>query len=225
MYAQNTKLDYKFALKIYNQSSFEQRSHQAFEDTSNLNVRNVHTTWQYIHPTIAFQWKTKRQNFSEIELIDFSINKRTVSREQVDSAGQVKNVLGTADLKSYAISMRYEYTVMFKKLKQRDFVPSISFAVNSYFKLDQVIPGESNAFKTVQSAFGARGFVTPRLVYYTGSRLFLDFNIPICLMDMSYNVDQHENPSIPTDQQSKTNIDFELFPKVISVRLGVGVKI
>jgi hypothetical protein len=223
--AQNTKLDYKFALKIYNQSSFEQSSNKASVDTLNNNVQNANSTLQYIHPTIAFQWRTKKQNFREIELINFYVNKKTESLEQLDSNGNVDNVLSKRDVYSSGISMRYEYTVIFKKLKASNFVPSISYAASAYFNHDQFVPKSSNAFKNIQSTLGARGFIIPRLTYFVGSKLFVDLNVPICIMDLYYHVNENENPGIPLNQQRISNINFELFPKVISVRLGVGIKI
>jgi len=225
MDAQNAKLDYKFALKLYNQTSFEQSINTVFADTLNLNVRDANTTWQYVHPTIAFQWRSKKQNFREIELIDLYFNKKTESREQLDSNGNTDNVLSKRDLYSSGISLRYEYTVIFKKLKASNFVPSISYAASTYFKVDQFVPKSSNQFKNTQSTLGARGFIIPRLTYFVGSKLFVDLNVPICVMDLYYRVNVNEKPGIPVNQQRISNINFELFPKVISVRIGVGIKI
>jgi hypothetical protein len=225
MYAQNTNLDYKFALKLYNQTSFEQSGNLASVDTLNHQLLDANSTLQYVHPTIAFQWRTKKQNFREIELINFYVNKITESLEQIDSIGNVKNVLSNRDVYSSGISLRYEYTVMFKKLKTSNFVPSISYAANTYFKRDQFVPKNSNAFKNTQSTLGARGFIIPRLTYFLGSKLFVDLNVPICVMDLYYRVNENENPSIPPNQQRINNINFELFPKVMSVRIGVGIKI
>lgn len=223
--AQNTYLDYKYSIKLYNLTAYEQSSENGIVDSLMPMVRNSSTTLQYVHPTFAFQWKTKKQNFKEIELINFYINKTTGSREQLDTIGRVEKVLSKKVLVSSGISLRYEYTVMFKKLKTSKFVPSIGYAANPYFKLDNFVPELSNAFISTKSTLGARGFIIPRLTYFIGSKFFLDLNLPFCVMELYYQVNENENPMIPSNQQRISNINFELFPKVFSARLGLGLKI
>jgi len=222
--AQNTNLDYKNAFKVYNLTTFEQYSKYR-GDTTAYSFRNTTTLLQILHPTIAFQWKTKKYNFHEIELTNFMLSKTGTKTEIVnDTTGSGQMVNGN-DLIATLISARYEYIFNFNKSKDKKLVPSLGFSINPYFRQNNYIPKISTSFKTVERYFGATTFIIPRLTYYLSSKLFIDVNIPLCFSDIYRLTDKDENPAIPARQQTITNYNFELFPKIFSGRLGVGLKL
>ena len=67
-WTQNTNLDYKYAIKIYNLTTFDEYR-ESKSDTTAYSTK----TLQILHPTVAFQWKTKKNNFHEIELTNFML--------------------------------------------------------------------------------------------------------------------------------------------------------
>jgi hypothetical protein len=129
------------------------------------------------------------------------------------------------DLTTTLISLRYEYIVNFNKSKDKKLVPSIGFSINPYFKWNKFSPVISTSFPTSQSFFGARTFITPRLTYCIKPKFFIDINVPLCLSDIYYLNDKKDNPAVPVNQRTITSYDFELFPKIFSGRLGVGLKL
>lgn len=205
--------------------SYEQRADYGFVDSLMPTERISSSTLQYLHPTLAFQWKSKNQNFNEVELINFYIKKNIGAREQLDSLGRVETILSTKILHSSAISFRYEYIVNFRKSKSSRFAPSLGYSGNPYFESEQFLPEKANEYKNGQITIGGRVSVIPRLIYYLGARFYMDLNLPICVMDMYYRVNQNENPSIPSNQRRISTFNFELFPKLLSARLGVGLKL
>jgi len=219
-WAQNTNLDYKNAIKIYNLSTFEE-----YRELKSDSFRYTATTLQLLHPTIAFQWKTKKNNFHEIELTNFMLSKVGTKTETVtNTSGNAQMVSGN-DLTTTLISLRYEYILNFNKSKDKKLVPSIGFGINPYFKQNNYSPKISSSFPTSEDFIGARTFITPRLTYYIKPKIFIDINVPLCLFDTHYLKEEEDNPAIPANQRTATSYDFELFPKIYSGRLGIGLKI
>ena len=223
-WAQNTNLDYKNAFKIYNLTTFEKYSKYR-GDTTAYSFRYTTTTLQILHPTIAFQWKTKKNNFREIELTNFMLSKTGTQTEIVIDSTGIAQMVSRNDLIATLISVRYEYTLNFNKSKDKKLVPSLGFSINPYFRQNTYTPIISTSYKTVERYFGASAFVIPRLTYYLSSKLFIDINIPLSFSDIYCLTDKEENPAIPAKQQTITTYNFELFPKIFSGRLGVGLKL
>ena len=75
-WTQNANLDYKYALKIYNLTTYEEQlKSKRLNDTSSYRYQYTNTTLQILQPTIAFQWKTKKNNLHEIELTSLILGK------------------------------------------------------------------------------------------------------------------------------------------------------
>jgi len=75
-WSQNTNLNYHSGIKLYNTTIFEEQSKSMLvSDTSSVRFQYTNTNSQILHPTIAFQWKSKTNNFHDIELTNFMVNK------------------------------------------------------------------------------------------------------------------------------------------------------
>lgn len=223
-WTQNTNLDYKNAIKIYNLTTFDE--YREFKsDTTAYSFRYTTATVQILHPTIAFQWKTKKNNFHEIELTNFMLSKVGTQTEIVNNTTGNGQMVSGNDLITTAISVRYEYILNFNKSKDKKLVPSIGFGINPYFKQNNYRPKISTSFPTSEDFFGARTLITPRLTYYIKPKLFIDINVPFCFFDTYYLKDKEDNPAVPTKQRTITTYNYEQFPKIFSGRLGVGLKL
>ncbi len=91
-WTQNTNLDYKYALKIYNLTAFEEQTKsKRLNYTSSHHDQYTNTTFQILHPTIAFQWKSNKNNSHEIELTSFKMGKiRTRPENVMDTSNNCK---------------------------------------------------------------------------------------------------------------------------------------
>jgi hypothetical protein len=225
LWSQNENLDYKYAIKLYNLITFEDNSKTGV-DTSLLNTYYfTEKTLQALHPTIAFQWKTKKNDFHEIELTSFRLDKvESATDTIIDSSGMIETVSG-GEILTTSISARYEYILNFNKSNDSKFVPSLGFGINPYYRQSNRMPYVSNEYQSSEKFIGARVFVSPRLTYYFSSRFFIDLNIPICFSDIYFQSDKDEDPTLTIQQRTINTFDFEVFPKFFSGRVGVGLKL
>ncbi len=219
---QNTSLDYKKAIKIYNLTTYEENVRYSGGGTA-YSFPNYISSYQILQPTIAFQWKSNKGNFHEIELTNFTLNKiRTETEIVADTSGNVQT--RQDDLVSSLISLRYEYILNFNKSKDKKFVPSLGFAMGPYFKQNIYQTTITNSL-AYERFIGVSAFIIPRITYYLSSKIFFDINFPISIFD-NYSITRRvENPAIPDNQQTTTNYNFNVFPKILSGRLGIGLKI
>jgi hypothetical protein len=222
-WTQNTNLDYRNGLKIYNLSTFEENFKSIqLSDTSSYQFTNTST--QILHPTIAFQWKAKNNNFHEIELTNFEIGKTGAKTEFVADTNGIPFVSGQ-DIVTTALSVRYEYILNFNKSKDSKLVPSLGFGVNPYFRKNKYSPMASSSFPASESSFGLRAFITPRVTYFITQKIFVDFNIPLYLFDNFILTEMRDNANLPVEQRTVSTYNFNQFPKFISGRIGIGIKL
>jgi hypothetical protein len=222
-WTQNTNLEYRSGLKIYNLTTTEGLSKTVrLSDTSSYQFTNTST--QILHPTIAFQWKAKNNNFHEIELTNFEIGKTGAKTEFVADTNGIPFVSGQ-DIVTTALSVRYEYILNFNKSKDSKLVPSLGFGVNPYFRKNKYSPLASSSFPASESSFGLRAFITPRVTYFITQKIFVDFNIPLCLFDNFILTEMLDNANLPVEQRTVSTYNFNQFPKFISGRIGIGIKL
>lgn len=225
-WSQNTNLDYRRALKIYNLTTFEKQTNSRnLNDSSSLLIQNTSTALQILQPTIAFQWTSKKNNFHEIELTSIILGKNGTKTEIINDPINNNQTVNGSDATTTVISVRYEYILNFNKSKYSRFVPSIGFGVNPYYRQDNYSPKISSSFPSSAINVGMRTFITPRLIYFATSKLFIDVNIPVCFFDTYYFLDRKDNPAVAVQQRKITTFNYNQFPKILSARIGVGLKL
>ena len=226
-WSQYSPLAYSKALKMYNLTTFDAVTNTSQStDLPGISVNSTVKTFQLLHPTIAFQWKTKkRENFHEIELSSFRFQKKNAVEEMItDSLNLTQIISGSAET-NFSIAVRYEYIFTFFKTKDRKFLPSLGLGINSYFLQSSTLPKTADLFPVSETLIGSKVFLTPRINYYLSPKLFLDFNIPLCIMDFNLKSSRKENPVLPINQQRISVFQFQQFPTVFSARIGVGIKL
>ncbi len=224
--AQNTSLDYAGAFKIYNLSSYEQYSVSANMDTTNFSLaQTTHTTFTLFHPTVAFQWKTPKRNFHEIELTGMMAGNKRSQTVLMNDTTNVAPIVGGMNTLIAELSLRYEYILNFNKIRESKFVPSVGFGLNPFYRQISETPVLSNLFPSSEKQFGLRAFITPRVTYFMTKKIFLDLNVPLCFGELNYSSLKQVNPTLAEDSRTTSTINFYQFPKLVSARIGVGIKI
>jgi hypothetical protein len=224
--AQNTNLDYRFGIKVYNLSTLDQHE-KIISDPITIQSYTVENReiYNFLHPTFALQWMTPKKHSHEIELTELMLNKVSSStRYRNDSTG-ASFLMGGDERKSTAISLRYEFILNFMRNKETRFVPSVGFAGNPFYEQHSYQPMISGQFPSKETRAGIRGFVVPRIAYYTKKKLYFDLNLPLCLLEGYYQNESTKDPLVPVEERSVSNINFSMFPKYYSLRVGVGIRL
>jgi hypothetical protein len=212
-FAQNPNLDFKYALKGYNQSTLK------FTEDNYLSESKI-TQVGLFDPVVAFQWQTKKNNAHEVSLdyIGSGFYKRNgvqYDTIQLDDSGN-----------SFSILAGYEHLILFNKLQNTKLIPSLGFGVNPYFNYYHYKNTYDRFFsESTGSTIGAKVTITPRLLYFFNSRFFGDVNLPLYVADFFHeSVTVIQKPTQEFDPSSRTS-ELEMFPKVYNLRIGLGLKL
>ena len=224
--SQNSNTDYKYGIKLYNLSRYEEIEKPKFLNSTTQNYYfDKKDNLQIFHQTVAFQWKTKKNNFHEIELVDMKFEKqKSITQIRNDSLHGIMTVSG-ATLTETSIAARYEFTLVFNKQKDKRFVSSLGFAASPYYLSYKSVPELSSSFPVAEKHIGLKMFVTPRMTYYFKKRMFFDVNVPVCISQTEFSQEITGDPSVPTAQRDISSFDARILPKLFSVRLGIGIKL
>lgn len=222
-FSQNKNLNFNRGLKIYNLSTY-QKTRASYSDSIFL-YSSSNSVFQILHPTIAYFWKGKKQNWNEVELTTLIMNKKADNYTNTQLSNGLPIAYSGADIFTTALSLRYEYIINFFKMSESKIATSLGFAINPYFTQIKNKPHTTQAFPTSMSNIGVRGFLIPRLTYYVSSKCFFDFNIPLAIFDGINSATTIRNPQIKIKSQRTFEGDFKILPQQFSLRLGVGIKI
>ncbi|MDA3866404.1 MAG: hypothetical protein PF489_06590 [Salinivirgaceae bacterium] len=224
-HSQNTYTDDKNAIKIYNLTTFESSSSKLRSDSASFSLYSSNSISEYFHPTFAYQWKSKKNNFHEIELTNFILKNNKSKDEIINDSSGTKHTKISSRTTMILISFRYEYILNFNKSKDTRFVPSLGFGVRPFYKQEDIKFDVSTSFPSSEKYIGFSTYITPRLTYYVSSKLFLDINIPLNIFSMNYNTTLLDNPAIPKEHRDVSSLNFEELTNVFSARIGVGLKL
>jgi hypothetical protein len=220
-YGQNKNIDAKYAVKLYNLSSWQKQGQSYFQGI--YTGVTTQKKFQPFHPTVAFRIKNARNNFHEIELTEFEVGSEDFL-STINQAGIIIPMAGGKTSTS-TIAVRYEYTLNFNKRKSSKLMPAIGLALMPYYQRTSFTPALAMEFPATRTQIGAKGFVIPRLNYVINSRLFLDVNIPFCVTDMYAEMKNAKNPALTQQEQKNDTGNFDGIPQFYSFRVGVGLNI
>ncbi|TVQ13909.1 MAG: hypothetical protein EA361_09045 [Bacteroidetes bacterium] len=224
--AEDTNSSYRYSFKVYGLSVSE-----SFEYTQRFGIEDPYTritemsNWRIFHPTFALQWKTKADNYQEIEITFLEINSNELRQIDVlylDNA--YKKFFGGIKVTTTHLSLRYEYIYRFTKAVDRRFDFSLGAGINPYFFNISEDPVISNQFPTHERNMGAFFHVVPRIQFNLSNKLYMDLNVPFCLFYYNHRRMEREDPQLTEELKILTFTDNTLLPEVYSVRVGVGFR-
>ncbi|MBI5540798.1 MAG: hypothetical protein HY951_12110 [Bacteroidia bacterium] len=222
-WTQDKSIDYKLSVKLYNLSSYD-----IVLNTTNFfpaHIDRTISTLKFLNPTIAFQWKSRKNNFKEIELKSFSFSNQNNSVKQINDTSGVIEYFSEFDYKNTLISLRYEYIYLFNKSKNKRFNFSLGFAISPYYRLTKSIPRMANSYGSSNYSIGIDTYLIPRLTFFLSKRFYIDFNIPFCISELDILTQKSFAPQIPIKQRKYITFNLSELPKMYSCRLGIGIKI
>jgi len=224
-WTQNKYLDYKYALKIYNLSTYSVVNMRASGKNDSKHFDIYKANLEIINPTIALQWKTKKNNFKEIEFTKLNVAKLTTITSTLNDSTSIKENVENIDQKSTVISIRYEYQINFSKQNDRKMTFLIGLGFNPYITLDKYRPQLSSFNPSSFTNVGFNFFVIPHLSYNLTSRIFVNLNIPINVTNINLEHVYIDNPNRRPISNKVDTYSFKTFSNNYSLRIGVGIKL
>ncbi len=222
--SQNPNTGYKYVIKVYNLASYYETSRSGPKMPDSTRSEYKSGVLNILHPTLAFGWQNEKGNSNELELSGFELGKASTQTELNGGSG-AGSITAGSNIITTNITIRYEYIVNLKKTEPSKIAPSISFGGSPYYRLYKYEPKISSEFPASQQDIGLDIFVTPRLNYNLTSRVFLDINIPICVFDFNYLVNKQDNPEVVVSERTSSEINIDMFPKILSGRIGIGLRL
>ena len=115
----------------------------------------------------------------------------------------------------------------------------ISYQMNHYFLMDKLVnpylspsarisytyrnndPLVSQEYQTIDQRISAMISIIPGLAIRLRERILLDLNLPIPILDMGYNNQKIESPTLPDADRIKSSFSSEWMPNYIYFRIGI----
>lgn len=223
--AQESPREYSRALKLYNLTDWERYSDSwTLRDTNFFNLEQ--SSLRIFHPTIAYQWQSKKGNYHELELISFQLSNREEAVEAATPATGTNSQLIQSEITFAAgLSLRYEYQISIRPKDEKPWDFSVGVGLNPYYFYQRFSAEISTMFPTSVSTFGTRVFAIPRFTWHLSPRVFLDVNLPICMGEYRHQYRYDESPVLQVSERGQRAIDYSLFPALFSGRIGIGIKL
>jgi hypothetical protein len=226
--AQNPYLDYKHSLKISNLSTLQlhEVAPQYALSPYALPVKTddkVYNRLQLFHPTVAFDWMTKRKNTREIGLIDLILNKQNNKIYSYELNGITKNF--TDRTTETAISLRYQYIINFCKNKESKWVPSLGFSFNPYYHSTRSFITDSYSYQTGSQTLGIKASINPRLTYFFSKNFYVFAELSFTMLDLSKTTFTNPAAVLQSDQKDKQiHYNVRGVKDLFEFRVGMGYK-
>lgn len=226
VWAQETSSENKYALKLYNVVSFWK--HTQTEGAVNGNNTGFKTSshFQAINPAVALQWRVKSNVWKEVELTSLNFTKNTTTVELTGTDGTIQQLEDT-EVKTLFAAARYEHIVGRLKSIDKKFVPSFGVSISPFYKLNEFKFSQlfSSYTQRQEQHIGFQAFLSPRATYHFNSKLFLDINASLCLMNSAILFAKNNHPAVVAEDQESVTFTYQMLPPIFMGRLGIGLKI
>lgn len=217
-HAQTSEPTNQFVLKLYNLFTSEAETKHYANPYQNSKIETI----EYLHPTFAVELINKKGKTHEFELTEYIGNSQTTSF--------FWDSLPTESLRyKTRFALRYEYAFLSSPSEKKIRV-SLGAGAGIYYYKDRYIGSFvytpfTYAMPDKEVNMGVRAYFVPRLQWAMGKRFNLDLNIPVCFAQLNNFIVRVPNPALKASEQTSSTIDFNVLPKLLSVRLGVGFRI
>lgn len=220
IHAQTSEPTNRFVLKLYNLITSEVETKHYANPYQYSNTKKI----EYLHPTFAVELVNKNGKTHEFELTEYLGNSQTTSNfldsvPYSDSETRYKT----------RFALRYEYAFV-STSSEKKIRLSLGAGAGIYYYKDRYIGSFvytpfTYSMPDKEVNMGVRAYFIPRLQWAMGKRFNLDLNIPVCFAQLNNYIMRVPNPAIKVNEQTSSTIDFNVLPKLLSLRLGVGLRI
>lgn len=219
-YAQTGESSCRYTLKLYNLITYEPVTKHYTNPYQYSNTKKI----EYLHPTFAVELINKNGKTHEFELTEYLGNSQTTSNfldsiPYSDSETRFKT----------RFALRYEYAFV-STSSEKKIRLSLGAGTGIYYYKDRYIGSFvytpfTYAMPDKEVNMGVKAYFVPRVQWAIGKRFNLDLNIPVCFAQLNNYIVRVPNPALKASEQTSSTIDFNVLPKLLSLRLGVGLRI
>lgn len=226
-WAQNKVDSHNYSFKFYNLSSYSNEERpQRFNEDSLVMMLIPSENFTILKPTIGLSWKTRNQNICEVELVQLGLNTSSKASDFIlDTIGFLGLVPQLSNYLTVDFSFRYEYILKFNKGRDEKLNPSLGFGINPFYGLRKKTPTNTSDFEFQDQFFGADLNIVPRLTYNLSQNVYLDFSLLLSFANTYIQYSTLLSPLLSKSEQTIKEMLFTQFPKTISARMGVGIKL
>lgn len=221
LHAQNPNLNYKYALKISNLSSYKSN----FTALGRSSVGNGKTL-QVLQPLITLQRKIKNNNLVEVELSTLNINSNRGSFYVYnDSPPYNTSKVPLYKQRNTNISMRAEYIFVYGKIKDKRLVSNVGVGIMPGYNKMNYISANPLSYSNSKTTISCSVYISPRLTYFVKSNYFIDFNIPLNIIEFSLKNSFNSNPKLDLNNRKTSTFNLDGLTTSLGFRLGFGIKL
>lgn len=219
-WAQEGNSESNVTVKIYNESATQDIYRIVRPDSvsfSSFSVVEVRRT--LFRPTVAIQWGGNGQGAHEIELNRLYFGKSDSDFDPTSLAPAGSSV------SSFELAFRYEYTFAAREFENEKWMLAASVGAMPFYEWRNSGFSDSEAFPINEQRVGTQINLTTRILYNVTDKLMIDFNFPIAVADAQYYHQVLDDPSLFNGAEGTSAGQFELFPKYMALRVGVGYRL
>ena len=204
----------KFAIKVYQNTDlfeavyYEQRT----DKLTKFNYLNFHRF------SFALAITSKNNLMHELEILIPEITKSTDDIQFPMNYAFRKDI--TFDNKASSYSFRYGVSKSLTAQSAR-LAFDLGIGVNPYYVHIEYVPRVETTYYWSTKLYGMVFNIIPRVKYRLSDRFSIDLNMPLKIYDLRGEIDQVNNPSIPTRQQTTKDVDNIFFEQAYTIRLGL----
>jgi hypothetical protein len=221
LHAQNPNLNYKYAIKLGNSSSYKSN----FTTFGRSSARNDKTL-QILQPLITLQRKTQNNNFVEIELSSLNINSnRSSFYVYNDSPPYNTSKEPLYKQRNTNIAVRAEYIFVYGKIKDKRLVSNVGVGLMTSYNKMNYISASPMLYSNSITTLGCSVYISPKLTYFLKSKYFIDLSLPLNLAEFSLNSSYNSNPKLDLNNRKTSTFNFDGLTTSFGFRLGFGIKL
>ena len=215
------------SLKVYTSYNWAAFYNQA--DTSlqpGVTIMNYEREIGVFNFSPSFVIHNSKGNSHEFELTRvFYQNNYQKTYDEIDSTGNVANIVSGELIKQFQLHLRYEYVwSLFKQKDWKKLNGFLGFSASPFYKWNKQEPLTSMSYTKSEKSMGLYFSVIPRVQYNINKRLYLDLNFPIALLTAQYTTQFSDNPALAINERQQSTIDIEQLPFGFAVRIGMGFR-
>lgn len=219
------KLTERVAVKLYTNFDYSPKYiHHESDTTNGITLVEYEKEINGFNFSPALVLYNKKGNSSEIEIsrLRYS-NNYNKEYNDIDSTGNVVNILSGNRIKQFELFIRYEYKLyMFKNKDWKTIKPIIGFSTTPFVQWSKLAPLLSTEYSSSKTSVGLYLSVIPRIEYVINERWYLDLNLPLSLITTHYTTIRDDNPMLPQNERVESFFDLYNGPVSFAIRFGIG---